>query len=60
MITRGPRLNSPMPRPGSRTIRPRIVNVAWPMTIWSPTATSSAVSSSGRTSTPWFASSACE
>jgi hypothetical protein len=46
--------------PGSVRITPRIVNVDWPMAIASPTFTPSAVSSSGRTIAPLFASSACE
>ena len=53
MSTRGPRLKSPTRRPGSLVMTPRIVNGAWPMAIWSPTSTPSAVSSSGRTSAPW-------
>ncbi len=60
MSTRGPRLNPPIRRPGSLASVPRIVNGAWPMEIWSPTLTPSAVSSSGRTIAPWFCSSACE
>ncbi len=58
--TRGPRLKLPMLRPGSVVITPRIVNVALPIASRSPTRTSSAVSSSGRTSAPELRSSACE
>ncbi len=59
MSTRGPRLNPPPP-PGSLAMTPRIVNVARPIVIWSPTLRPSVVRSSGRTSAPRFSRSACE